>query len=245
MDIDQSIGDEEIVVGDRVDIVAQMGQVYRTMIEDRLNNGPFLVGIPSRRGVFMQVDQDDDLYLVFYRETGRYIAQMKVIALETRGAVRYMWLLQKTTAQKNQRREAFRLLISFDVHIFEYGSTTEISHAYWADEVNAVSTEEVNSRDLSVTGISLLTRKAYELEGRHILKLHMDLTPPGVRERMPVNTTPALYLTATVKRCAPWRAVNSFNTGMQFFGVTKNMSEGIARYVLDEQQKQIKRRRLL
>jgi len=32
---------------------------------------------------------------------------------------------------------------------------------------------------------------------------------------------------------------------MQFFGMTESMSEGVARYVLTEQQRQIKRRRLV
>ena len=76
---------EAIEIGDKVDIVTQSGQVYRTMIEDQVNNGPFLASVPNKKGTYMFVHQGDDIYLVFYRETGRYIAQMKVVALEKRG----------------------------------------------------------------------------------------------------------------------------------------------------------------
>ena len=246
MDINQIPDEEEtIVVGDKVDLVAQMDQVYRTMIEDRIDNGPFLAGIPFRRGLYMPVDQGDDLYLVFYRETGRYIAQMKVIALEKRGEIRYMWLVQKTPAQKNQRREAYRLPISCVVQIFDFLDDIEDSLASEPDEVEAIALEVVNSRDISVTGIALLTKKKYEFEENYLLGLHLERTTASVRAKFSTDRVPPMYLTATVKRCIPWRSGNTYDTGMQFFGLTKKMSEDIAQYVLTEQQRQIKRRRLL
>ena len=237
--------EEEILVGDRVDIVAPAGQVYRTMIEDRLDNGPFLVGIPSRKGVYMSVYDGDDIYLVFYRETGRYIAHMKVIALENRGSIRYMWLLQKTIAQKNQRREAFRLPVSFNVHIYDYAEEVEQSLIQNTDDFGTVATEAVNSKDISVTGISMITRREYALNEKYILRMNLDLMLVEAWGIETADMDPVISLTASVKRCVPWRANKTYNTGMQFLGLTKNMSEGLARYVLDEQQRQIKRRRLL
>jgi len=233
-----------IIVGDRVDLVARMGQVYRAMVEDRIENGPFLLGIPSRKGVPMMVEQDDDIYLVFYRDSGRYIAQMKVIALEQRGKIRYMWLLQKTMAQKNQRREAFRLPVSFEVRIYEYEEDIERDLAYITDEVEVVALEAVSSRDISVTGIALITGREYELDDNYILGMHLDKPLAGEKKKS-TESVGALHLTATVKRCIPLRTSSKFNTGMQFFGMTRNISESIARYVLTEQQKQIKKRRLI
>ncbi|MCL2627832.1 MAG: flagellar brake protein [Oscillospiraceae bacterium] len=244
IDTQQSIADEIIVVGDRVDIVAQAGLVYRAMIEDRIENGPFLIAIPSRKGVPMTVYQNDDIYLVFYRETGRYIAQMKVIALEKRGALRYMWLLQKTKAQKNQRRDAYRLPVSFNVRLFEYTEDMERGLSAAPDEeVKPIALETAGTRDISVTGIALLTKKEYILEERYILEMHMEAAPPGIRPKEIIDTAPPLQLTATVKRCIPWRTGKLFNTGMHFIGMTRDMSEGIAKYVLTEQQRQIKQRR--
>jgi len=240
-----SLADEVIVVGDKVDIVTQSGQVYRTMIEDRLDDGPFLAGVPNKKGVYMFVHQDDDIYLVFYRETGRYIAQMKVAALEKRGELRYMWLIQKTKAQKNQRREAYRLPVDFDVRIFDYHDDVSKGLIYVADEVDEGVLESVTSRDISVTGIALLTRKQYDQSSKYLLSLHMDRNAASIRNKPSIDRHPALHLTATVRRCVPWRTGNLFNTGMEFFGMTESMSDGIAKYVLSEQQKQIKKRRRL
>jgi len=245
MEKKQAFEEEEIIVGDKVDLVTPMGAVYRTMIEDRLDNGPFLAGVPNRKGVHMSVDRGDDIYLVFYRESGRYIAQMKVIALENRGGIRYMWIQQKTMAQKNQRREAFRLPVSFEVQIFEYMEDVEKGLTYVKDEVRAISLEVVNSRDISVTGIALLTKKQYELGEQFLLSMHLGRTSSNLKAGSDDDKTPALHLTATVRRCIPWRTSNTYNTGMQFFGMTESMSEGVARYVLTEQQRQIKRRRLV
>jgi len=246
MAINRGFDEEVIVVGDKVDMVTQSGEVYRTMIEDRLANGPYLAGIPNRKGVHMRVEQDDDIYIVFYRESGRFIAQMKVVALENRGEIRYMWLIQKTLAQKNQRRDAFRLPVSFDVQIFDYIEDTEQGISYVSDEVEDIALESVSSRDLSVTGIALITKKKYELDEKYLLSLHLHKTSASIRNvsstNNQANSTPALHLTATVKRCIPWRTGNTFNTGMHFFGMTESMSDGIARYVLIEQQRQIKKR---
>jgi len=245
IEANQTIGDEIIVVGDKVDLVTQSGTVYRTMIEDRLKDGPFLAGVPNRKGVHMFVDQDDDLYMVFYRPSGRYIAHMKVVALERRNEVRYMWLMQKTKAQKNQRREAFRLPVEFEVRIFEYIEDYEQGLIQVEEDVEASSLESVNCRDLSITGIALLTKRKYEFDERYLLSLHMDRTPASIRSISLRDRAPGMLITAAVRRCIPWRTTNTFNTGMQFFGMTEAMSDNLARYVLAEQQRQIKRRRLI
>jgi len=245
IDITQTMEDESITVGDKVDLVTQSGTVYRTMIEDRLKDGPFLAGVPNRKGVHMFVDQGDDVYLVFYRPSGRYIAHMKVVALEKRNEIRYMWLMQKTKAQKNQRREAFRLPVEFEVQIFEYIEDHEQGLIQVEEDVEVDALESVNCRDLSITGIALLTKRQYIFDEKYLLSLHMDRTPASIRNRSIKDRAPGLLITAIVRRCIPWRTTNTFNTGMQFFGMNESMGDGLARYVLSEQQRQIKRRRLI
>jgi len=237
------IEEESIVIGETVDLVAQKGRVYRTKIEDRLKSGPFLVGVPSRGGAHMPVFQDDIIYLVFYRETGRYITQMKVLAIEKRGEIRYMWLLQQTTPQKDQRREAYRVPVRFDVIIFEYMEDIEQSLMQEGEEAKAVTLEAANSKDISNTGIALMTKTEYELDSNYILRLLFETTFSGVNRIGSPDKEPPLHVAARVMRCLPWRDSKMFNVGMQFFGMTKNESEYVARYVLTEQQKQIKNRR--
>jgi hypothetical protein len=238
--------DEIIIVGDKIDLVTYQGIVYRSMIEDRLSTGQFLVGIPNRKGVFMSAGEGDDVYLVFYRESGRYIAQMRVIAFENRNGIRYMWLEQMTVAQKNQRRAAFRLPIEFEVEISEELEDHEKSQQTAPKKPQIVSLETVMSRDLSVTGVALLTKKQYELGSEYLLELHFDKTAARARTRsIHDKSSNTMRMTGAVKRCIPWRATKLFNTGMHFMSMTESMSDNLAKYVLNEQQKQIKRRRML
>jgi len=241
------VQDSELLIGDKVEIVAPSGQTYRTMIEDRHDKGPFLMGVPSLKGLPMPVEEGDDIYLVFYRESGRYIAQMKVLVLENKGFGRYMWLLQKAPAEKNQRRGAFRLPIMFDVHILEYSDDTKkkIVNGVIMEEPYILEYEKATSRDLSITGVSLLTRRMFVVEERYMLNLYLDRTPANLGIKLPAEAAPPIEVAAVVKRCVPWRETKNFNIGLQFIALTKNTSEGISRFVLSEQQRQIKKRRML
>jgi len=242
----QALDDEIIIVGDKIDIVTYQGIVYRSMIEDKLTGGQFLVGLPNRKGIFMSADEGDDVYLVFYRESGRYIAQMRIIAFENRDGVRYMWLEQMTTAQKNQRRAAFRLPIEFEVKIFRVEENKEKTPGAAPKPPQIIMLESAMSRDLSVTGVALLTKREYELGQEFLLELHFDRTAVRVRTRALIdNSSNMMRLTVAVKRCIPWRTTKSFNTGMHFLAMTEGKSDNLAKYVLNEQQKQIKRRRML
>ena len=241
------IQDNELSIGDKVEIIMPSGQTYKTMVEDRHNTGPLLMGIPSHKGLLMPVQEGDDIYLVFYRDSGRYTAQMKVLVLENRGAIRYMWLLQKAPAEKKQRREAYRLPISFDVHILQYpdDSNKKILNGVIVDEPDIIEYERVASRDLSITGVSLLTRRMFNIEERYMLHMYLDRTSANLGIKLPAEAAPPIEVAAVVKRCVPWKESRYFNVGLQFMSLTQNTSESISRFVLSEQQRQIKKRRLL
>jgi len=229
-----TVDDEIIVVGDKVDLVAHKGRVYRTMVEDRLVNGPFLVGIPSKGGSLMPIYMDDDLFMVYYQETGRYIAKMKAIAFEKRGDVRYVWLQQISQPQRDQRREAYRVPVRIDVQVCKYSKDAEKSLQIVEDFVDAIIIESVDSKDISVTGIGLMTRRRYEGKEKYLLRIFFG----EVRGKEP--PFPAC---AEVVRILPWRETKMFNVGMQFCDQPKSLSERLARHVLVEQQKEIQKRR--
>ena len=135
--------------------------------------------------------------------------------------------------------------LEFEVKIFEYIEDYDQGLIQVEDGVEVSALESVNCRDLSITGIALLTKNKYEFDEKYLLSLHMDRTPVSIRNRSLRESSPGLLITAVIRRCIPWRTTNTFNTGMQFFGMTETMSDGLAKYVLAEQQKQIKRRRLI
>jgi c-di-GMP-binding flagellar brake protein YcgR len=172
---------------------------------------------------------------------------MKVLMLETRNQTRYMWLLQKAIAQKNQRREAFRLPIMFDVEIFEHvdDGRKNIVNGVIFEEPDEAMYETASCRDLSATGVALTTKQMYLMDERYHIKMYFDRTPANIRAVSKGESAPPLSLTAIVKRCIPWRDTKYYNTGLHFVSMSRNTSESISRFVLAEQQKQIKKRRLV
>ena len=155
-----------------------------------------------------------------------------------------MWMAQKTGLQKNQRRAAFRLPVSFDVKIYEYMEDIGKAFINVQDEVKAIALEVVKSKDISITGIALMTKRRYQPGDRYLLGLQFNKISAGMRQRSPVHDRiPSLHLAATVKRCVQYRTSSTYNTGMQFFGMTDNVMSGIAKYVVTEQQRQLNKKR--
>lgn len=247
----KEVSEDTLVIGDKVDIVSEDGQVYRSMVEDRVDDGPFLVSLPHRRGRYMYVAQDDVVYLVFYREGGRYIAQMKVLMLEKRGAIRYMWLLQETRAQKNQRREAFRLPVTVPVVVYEYiEGYKSVLHELdrnkpASDEADAELSvsEVVTSRDISIKGIAISSKRVYNIDDEYLLGVDIDNTSVIIGGVARIKGRPSIILKSVVRRCIPMNENKINHVGFRFFDETKEVSEKIARYVLIEQQRQIKSQR--
>ena len=228
--------DEAVIdLGEKVDLVGHKNRLYRTKVEDIIENGLFLVGIPRFGGVPMPLHSGEDVYMVFYRETGRYITQMNTVGFEKREEIRYAWLFQKSEPYKDQRREAFRVPVSLDVQVCEYNEDAESRIPLFGDIEVADLIEETSSRDLSVTGIAILSKKDYEPGDRKLLRVFLD-GQDGAR-------TPFLTC-ATVVRSVPYLESGKFQIGMNFFGHTKKMNESITKYVLEEQRKQLRQRRL-
>jgi len=227
--------EKTIALGEKVDLVGHKNRLYRTKVEDIIENGLYLVGIPRYGGVPMPLHSGEDVYMVFYRETGRYITQMNTVGFEKREEVRYAWLFQKTEPYKDQRREAFRVPISLDVQVCEYNEDAESRIPLFGDMEITELIEETSSRDLSVTGIAIYAKKDYETGTRRLLKVFLE-GPDG--ERTPFLTC------ATIVRSVPYRESGKFQIGLSFFGHTKNMNDFITKYVLEEQRKQLRQRKL-
>jgi len=229
--------DEDLIIlGEMVDLIGHRNRLYRTKVEDMLQNGLYLVGVPRYGGTPMPLHADEDVFLIFYRETGRFIVQMSVVGFEKKGEVRYVWLFQKSEPYKDQRREAFRVHVSLNVHVYEYQEEAEDKPHDFSYADGAGVMDNIKSRDLSVSGISILSKNVYQPGDRHLLKVHLFESDSGSR---PFITN------ATVARSSPWRETGKNNVGLNFFGHTKSMREFISKYVLEEQRKQLRQRRLL
>jgi hypothetical protein len=225
-----------IVVGDKVDLVGEKGRLYRTMIEDVTENVLYLVGVPSHGGIPMLLHVDEEVFMVFYRESGRYIARFRVAGFEKKGEIRYAMLLLKEKPHHDQRREAYRLRSRMKSQICEYEDGIEMDLPVIGDIAEAVVLETVSSRDVSITGVALITKNDYMPGEKFLLRMYFGIQTPA---------PPPFLICAKVMRTTHGFEKDTYNKGMKFFGQTRNMHEFLSRYILDQQQKQIKQRRLV
>ena len=236
--------DKRVAVGDLVDLTSpDDGIPYRSKIEDIRGNNLMSAGVPSSGGMAMILHIDDELYLTFYRETGRFTVRIRVVGFERRGNVRYVLFTQITKAEKDQRRKYFRLPINLNVSMCEYLDDEEQDFPILEeiDEEQIVVLETVGSKDISITGISVLTKNDYEMGKK--LVLNLDFEPEKGRGKVREQEPFIIY--AEVMRKEFDYRTNSNRLGMRFFGQTQNMSEFLAKYVLKEQTAQLRKRRLI
>ena len=229
--------DESVIsIGEKVDLVGHKNRLYRTKVEDIIETGLYLVGVPRYSGTPMPLHAGEDVYMIFYRETGRYITQMNTVGFEKRGEIRYAWLFQKTEPHKDQRREAFRVPVSLEVQVRKYNEDAESRIPLFGDMEDAELIEDVSSKDLSVVGISIITKKEYVPGERHLLNVLFAAPESGV--------TPFITC-AVVARSVPYRESGKHLVGLSFFGHSKRMTEQISKFVLEEQRRQLRQRRLV
>ena len=215
----------------------EYGIPYRTTIGSILKGGLLSAMVPGSGGIPMKIHLNDELALAFYRESGRYTTRVKVVNLEIRDDSRFMHLALLAEPEKDQRRKYYRLPVSLNVILCEYINHIEEDITMREELAEAVALEIAGTKDISITGVALITKHGYVHGDKYILKLFFENKP---REK----ATPFI-ICAEVIRSIPGRQNNSFQVGMRFFGQTQSMSEYLARYVLKQQQIQIMQRRLV
>ena len=232
--------DKVIVVGDIVDLTSSDdGIPFRTKVEDLRGGRLFSASVPSSGGIPMMVHMDDELYMTFYRESGRYTVRIKVVGFDRKDEIRYMLFTQISEPEKDQRRMYFRLPVNIGVVMCEYHENIEedMPVIEEIDEAHIVVLETVGSKDLSITGIAVLAKNDYELGDKFILRINFDT-------RQSKETKPFIIFAEVMRKDFDYRS-NSFRLGMHFFGQTQSMSEFLAKYVLKQQTQQIRQRRLV
>ena len=239
-----AVKERRIEVGDIIDLTSSDdGIPYRTKVEDFRGDRLYSASIPSSGGASMIVHMDDEIYLTFYRETGRYTVRIKVVGFERKGEVRYVLFTQISRPERDQRRRYFRLPVSLNVVICEYldefmgDVEDDLPVLDEMDEAHIMIIETVGSKDLSITGISVLTKNEYESGQKLVLRLEFDIDKGKL--------TKPFMIYAEIMRIEFDYKSNSNRVGMHFFGHTQQMSEFLAKYVLKEQTVQLRKRRLI
>ena len=228
--------DERLVVGDKVDFVTtDDDEPYRAMIGDIKRDGSLYTSIPTSAGLPMSIQINDELIMTYYRESGRYALRVKVTDLGNKDKLRYVVLEQLAEPEKDQRRMFYRLPVSLNAIICEYIENIEEHIPKREDVAEAVSLESAEIKDVSITGIALITKRDYTPGDKYILKLFFE-------EKQRSKAKP-FVICAEVTRTEYERKNKTYRVGMQFFGQTQKMRDYLAKYVLKQQQKQIVQRR--
>ena len=228
--------DLELVMGDKIDITTDGRSFFKSSIGDIYKDGLVLISPPVFRRAQMPLHLFDEIYVVFYRDSGRYITQMRVVDFQEKDEVRYALLEQMIIPEKDQRREVYRLPVGVETQLCEYTDGIELTLAMRDDVPDAVDLAEARTRDISVTGASLLTSRECYLGEKYLLKMYLD---GGRGKKAP------FIICATVIRSETSLKAGMFEIGMRFFGVSKTQNEYLSKYVLRQQQQMIVKRRLI
>jgi len=228
--------DDIIVLGDKVELVLDDNRVYKTKVEDLTDTGLFLVAVPSLGAMPARLYLNDRIIVGFYRQVGRFITTMEVVAFEKQREIQYVWLLQITQPFKQQRRDAYRLPISIGVQVCEYTDWIENELPLYGDEDRGAIIENVNTIDISITGIALRSSRLYEHGEKYQLKIFFADRQEGAKP---------FLICSEVMRCLPTRETHVSKIGMRFYAATRNRGDILSRYIFTQQQRLIKQRKLV
>jgi len=226
-----------INVGDKVDLITTDGIPHRTLIEDIKRGGLLYVAVPNSGSISILIHVEEELVMTFYRESGRYSVNVKVLGFDWQDEMRFVYLVQLSEPEKDQRRKYYRLAVSLNVILCEYIEAIEENMPMQEELAEAVALEIAGTKDISITGVALVTKHAYVPGDKYLLKLFFE-------DNLRKKAAP-FVICAEVIRSDHERKNNTYRIGMCFFGQTKSMSDYLARYVLKQQQKQILQRRLV
>jgi len=231
---------KNIVIGDIVDLTSPNdGIPYRTKVEDIIGSNLYTVSLPSSGGQPMVIHPNDEINLTFYRETGKYTIRVVAQGFSRRDELRLVTLMQVSEPEKDQRRMYFRLPVSLRVVLFEYTSSFETIRMTREQiaEAKIIAMETVGTKDMSVTGVGVLAKNEYDPGRKFILDIYFD-------DKRKEQAKP-FVICAEVMRADFEKRSRSHHLGMHFFGQTPGMSEYLARYLVKQQQIQVRQRRLV
>ena len=223
--------------GEKVELLDDKNHVYKTVVWEVMKDGSILVAVPTVRGIPMLLHDGAEMILVFFRDWGKFSFRVIVDGMVTVSDVRYARLVKISDIDRTQRREYYRLPVRMAAVVCQYeeGMTDEESTSD-LETVEATALETTETKDISVTGIAIETKRVYQYGEKYIIKLNIDEPP---RKKVPIMANVEVVRTdVNIK-------TNMKQVGMRFFDQNKNMSELLAKYVLAQQQILVMRRRLV
>ena len=227
------MGQKMLKIGDKVDLFLGEGPTYRTMLEDITEEGLLVVSAPIYRGIPIVLHKKQTMELYFYRQTGRYCIDAEAVGHDLSGQVKLIMLMVLSAPRKQQRRESFRCDTTLQAIVRHSTVGPFLENVFMDDEEEQ---ELVSTENISETGVSLLTKAQYKVGEKLYVRIALN---PQNEDGVPMD------IFCVVRRVSVVDSVRgTYSIGMQFLDASEEMRGTIAKYVLIEQQRQIKAKRL-
>ena len=226
----------KIMPGDEIEILVAEDRVHRTLIREVADGELFLVAMPIADGAMPQLGADEETTILYYRESGMFIVRVKVLSITEEDGVWKIWLKQAAPAEKKQRREYFRTPAKVTATMYrlpEEEPGQEQGRAPGAAPAAPDAIEEVETEDVSVSGVSIISKREYRVGERYMLKLNL------------YGAIRPLVLRVEVRRAFPRRDSEFYVVGMRFLDLTEDASDALAKFVTTRQQNLIANRKLV
>ena len=223
--------------GDKVELYKVEQERYKTLITEVVTEKMYLVPVPTLKLQPMQINEGEIIYLTYFRDRGRYVMETVARSLVKRDDLRYVVLEQLKDPEPKQLREFFRVHVDITVKVSKLvsqpGQNTDSSDP--DQELETIEIETVSAKDLSVTGLSIISDLEYKSGEKFMLTLNFN--------DKKTNLPPLTVFSESMRV-----QVDDFGThmvGMKFVGLTSSMSDQLTKYLLAVQQKQIIRKKLI
>ena len=220
--------------GEKIDLYLGKGPYYRTMVDELPDDRTIIAPLPMYRGIPIILSQNQEIKMYFYRSNGRYIQNVKVIGFALEGNVRLVRLLELGPAEKQQRRDTFRVttMLRAILRPYEFG---EFPYKVTAKEEELM--EEVPTFNISATGIAVRTSQDFIVGDRIYIRVFLTW-PQQAPEQIDVMGEVRQVMSVE-------QEMRVRQLGMMFLDISEETSGRIEKFVIIEQQRKAKQKKLV
>jgi c-di-GMP-binding flagellar brake protein YcgR len=227
---------DDIRIGDRVDLYLNQPPYYRTVVDDILSDGALVVQIPTHRGLTVILRKEQELRIFYYRHNGRFSLDARVRKLNLGGNIRTVELERLSDCRKEQRRLAFRVPVNIRTNVCfppEVDGGLDLSDM---DQFAGGEREEVYTKDISETGLAIYLQKHCEPGMKVVLEVYLPFLPEWEQP---------MKVFAVIRQTRFDEVRKRYKAGLEFLEMTEKMRMMLSKYLLMQQQQLLKQQRLV
>ena len=220
--------------GEKIDLYLGRGPYYRTLVDELPDDKTIIALLPTFRGIPIILSQNQEIKMYFYRPNGRYMQNVKVMGFMLEGNVRLVRLMELGPAEKQQRRETFRVttMLRAILRPHEHG---EFPYRITTSEEELM--EEVPTFNISATGVAVRTSNEYDVGDRIYIRIF--LTWPQ-QQAEPIDVMGEVRQVVNAEH-----EMRVKQLGIMFLDISEETSGRIEKFVIVEQQRKAKQKKLV